>query len=223
MCISITSVTAKSPTLNNLYIRSFEVRSYDLLHFLNGFCLKTEIQIQISPCRHVVLLHFRRRIAARDVRIFSYYYLAYYNTYKDKDVQYKLSPNLTSTSLSLIKTHSSQATLPEGKLSERLCYITRSTTCAATSDMPYAWPLLFEFDYRNRYFDIALSSLQRPINSIITRGVSVLQTKDHSYSKRPSASNKGATNKHVDQVAEKPTGGEPWFRSQIIRKFTSAV
>jgi len=167
-------VTAKSPTLHNLYIRSFEVRSYDILHFLNGFCLKTEIQIKISPWRHVVLLHIRRRIAARDVRIFSYYYLAYYNTYKDKNVQYKFSPNITSTSLSLIKTHSSQVRLPEGKLSERLCYITWSTICAATSDRPYAWSLLFEFDYRNRYFDIAPSSLQRPINSLITREVLVL-------------------------------------------------
>lgn len=69
-----------------------------------------------------MLLHFTRRIAARDVRIFSYY-LAYYNTYKDKDVQYKFSPNLTSTSLPRIKTHLSQVRLQERKLSETLGYV----------------------------------------------------------------------------------------------------
>jgi hypothetical protein len=36
------------------------------------------------------------------------YHLAYYNTYKDKDVQYKFSRKVTSTSLSRIKTHLSQ-------------------------------------------------------------------------------------------------------------------
>jgi hypothetical protein len=39
---------------------------------------------------------------------FSTYYLAYYNTYKEKDVHYEFSRKVTSTSLSRIKTHSSQ-------------------------------------------------------------------------------------------------------------------
>jgi hypothetical protein len=52
------------------------------------------------------------------------YHLAYYNTHKDKGVQYKFSSELTSTSLSRIKTRLSQVRLQERKLSEMLGYVT---------------------------------------------------------------------------------------------------
>ena len=140
-------------------------------------------------------------------------------------MQNKFSPTLTSTTVSRIKTHLSQVRLQKKRTFRyrRLCYVMCSTICTVTSDRPHAWPLLFEFDSRYRYFNIATSSLQRPINSVITREVLLLQTKDHSYSKRPSASNKATRNSHVDQVAEKQASGEPWFRSQIVRKFISAM
>jgi hypothetical protein len=43
---------------------------------------------------------------------------------KDKNVQYKFSPKLTSTPLSRIKTHLSQVRLRESKLSETVGYVT---------------------------------------------------------------------------------------------------
>jgi hypothetical protein len=52
------------------------------------------------------------------------YYLADYNTYKDKDAQYKSSLKLKSKSLSRIETHLSQVRFQERELSEMLSYVT---------------------------------------------------------------------------------------------------